>query len=156
MFACTSVEKTGLPDMACINWPGTYSCIDSAVMKGGNSYEWQLLKVWDKNHYLDSITRCSDLGIPGPVLPLRYSKAVYVLDQVFICGGFSETLSKEINKCFVLDLKSKQIQELPAKMKRYRRYMTLTYVENKVSNRNIFSGLYTISTHLVLMRIATS
>ena len=51
-YACTFGPKTGLPDMACINMPGTYQCVDTAVMIGGNSGAFQMIKAVNRDHPL--------------------------------------------------------------------------------------------------------
>ncbi len=50
-YACTFGAKTGLPDMSCVNWPGTYQCTDGAVMMGGNSGVYRVIKSANKEYY---------------------------------------------------------------------------------------------------------
>ncbi len=52
MYACDFGDKTGPADMACKNWPGTFQCVDSAILNGGTHGHFYLMTAVNKDHYL--------------------------------------------------------------------------------------------------------
>ena len=127
-YVCTFGEKTGLPDMACVNWPGTYQCVDASLLNGGGSYSWHMVNSHDRNDYLNSITKCTNHGLPNQD---RYvSNSVYVNDYIFTCGGYVRDHGN-VNSCNKLNLNTKQYEGM-ASMERGRRHHSLTYVEDMI------------------------
>jgi hypothetical protein len=131
MYACTFGEKTGLADMACVNWPGTFQCVDSAVINGGATSQWHMITGMSRDHYKESIVKCAKHGLPD-MNPWRHlHMTVYVNDYLFTCGGYDFSLAKDNALCTKLNLTTKSYEPM-ASMLRHKSYFTLNYVEDKI------------------------
>ena len=129
MYACTFGDQTELPDMACINWPGTFQCVDSAVMNGGNSKSWHMMNALNRDYYQDSLTKCTGHELPN--LSINKGSSVYVNNYLFTCGGHDTKLSRDSRFCSKINLDTKGSEPV-ASMNRFRRHMTLNYAEDKI------------------------
>jgi hypothetical protein len=131
MYACTFGEKTGLADMACVNWPGTFQCVDAAVINGGYSAQWHMIIAKNKDHYKESIVKCAGHGLPNLSPRRYYHNTVYVNDYLFTCGGYDFSVGKDNALCTKLNLATKSYEPM-ASMLRNKRHFTLNYVEDKI------------------------
>ena len=127
-YVCTFGDKTGLPDMACVNWPGSYQCVDASLLNGGDSLTWHMVNSHDRNDYWNSITKCTNHGLPNQD---RYiANSVYVNDYIYTCGGHIRN-HHDVRSCNKLNLNTKQYESV-ASMHRFRRHGSLTYVEDMI------------------------
>ncbi len=90
-YVCTFSEKTGVPDMACVNWPGTYQCVDAAIMSGGSSKEFFLIKGANRQYYKESLLKCKNHRMPDMPDSRRYHAMTYVNDYLGKQSGFLPT-----------------------------------------------------------------
>ena len=123
IYACTEDPKEGIPDKACLNWPGTYACADSAIAYH-NSKDWSMISALDRDSYEDSLTNCQNHGLPhfDGRFPIS---GEYVNDYFISCGGWSNT------KCDVVNLKNMHKQEWHH-LKKRREYMSITHVDGSL------------------------
>ena len=130
--ACTFSEKTGVPDMACINWPGTYQCVDAGIMSGGSTTEFHLIMGKNRDYYKESIVKCKNHRMPDMPEVRRYHDMAYVNDYLYICGGqLYGTVTETYKTCHKFNLWNKVFETMPS-MDRMRRHHTLHYVDDKI------------------------
>jgi hypothetical protein len=142
-YVCTSGPKEGTAEMACINWPGSYQCVEAALAVGGSDGKWFIINVMSKTYYRDTVTHCEN-DIPNLAIPVASHSSVYVNDYIHVCGGYPyNTISGNlrttmdgslavINRCVKLNLWTLIYEEMadlpPANLGRAK--FTLNYAED--------------------------
>jgi hypothetical protein len=137
MYAC-SPDTIGTADKACINMPGTFECVDSAVISGGyyGGYNFLMVKAASRDYYYNSILKCANHGLP-PLPARRYHhKMAYVGDYLFICGGYQ---SGRRSECYKLNLWTKQYEPM-AHMNRIRSHFNLNHANGKLYTTGGYSN----------------
>ena len=115
--------------MACINWPGTFQCVDSAIMNGGSTHEWFMMNALNRDYYEESLTKCDNHNLPTH--NLKVAKSVYVDDFVFMCGSYNKETKRESTDCTKLNLVTKAYESM-APLQKFRRHFSINYVEDKI------------------------
>ena len=111
--------------------PGTSRCIDSALMNGAITYNWHMMNALNKDHYQDSLTKCTGHGLPILANTRYLAESVYVDGYVYTCGGYNRASGRDFRTCAKLNLATKTYESM-ATMNRFRRHMSLNYIEDKI------------------------